>query len=119
MDVEFLANVLGTHDQDTMKEILTEFMRESGLSWTALKAKAAPTPSGADCDPVALADAAHGAKGEARSGGARLLGEMYADLEHAATRGALDDLPQRVAGIESEVGRVKGFIAQYLREAAE
>jgi HPt (histidine-containing phosphotransfer) domain-containing protein len=116
VDMKFLAHLLGTSDPVALKEILAELMRESEVSWFALKSAAANTDF--DRDASVLADAVHGAKGEAHNGGARVLGGLYAELEQAIKRGAFHDLPQRMAIIEAEVDRLKKYIAHYLFGAA-
>jgi len=108
IDLNALSEILGTPDAAVISEVLGEYLATAGES--QLKVKAA-IMSG---DAAAVAAAAHGAKGEALSAAARPLGQIYAEIEHAAKSAdtaAMTELASRAA---AELTRIEGFIENAL-----
>lgn len=103
-----IAELMGTDDKEEVGEIVAQLAKSAPESFAAVK-QAADTGDG-----EALVTSAHSAKGEANSCGAAKLGELYLALETDAKSGALGNLDQRLAAIDSEVKRVIKAAKDYL-----
>ncbi|MCB2106056.1 MAG: response regulator [Rhodobacteraceae bacterium] len=111
VNVDILAELLGTDDRDLIASILGEFVEAARLSWTQ-------TQEARDNGMAALASAAHGAKGEARNAGAAILGDLYAALESAAKSDDDREAGRIMKAIPEELERVEGFVGDYQQVSA-
>ncbi|MET1026640.1 MAG: ATP-binding protein [Dongiaceae bacterium] len=81
IDIQALAEILGTDEPETLNQVLTEFLETAGSSLSGVEAAVLKGAS----DHIEAA--AHSAKGEARCAAATGLAELYAELERLAKKG--------------------------------
>ena len=108
IDIEALAEILGTNEPEMLNEVLAQFVSAAVDSLSNVEAAVS---SG---DPDRIKAATHGAKGEARYAAATGLAGLYSDLESNAKsndRAASQELITRIA---VEVRRVEHFIRERL-----
>ncbi|WP_337997502.1 ATP-binding protein [Oleispirillum naphthae] len=103
IDMEALAEILGTNEPDMLNQMLSEFLTVAGTSLAEVET--AVLSGGAD----SIKSAAHGAKGEARYAAASGLAGLYAEVERQANddSGSLRDLLARAA---VEIHRIEEFV---------
>ena len=85
IDVSLIAQVIGTDEKSEIDATLAEFASAVSESYALVRAAFDGN------DPVSIADEAHGAKGEAETGGATALAAIYAGIEAAVKA---DDMAQ-------------------------
>ncbi len=112
IDLELLADLLGEADREMFKAVLQEFR---GVARGSFDEVAASVRS---ADMAALAAAAHGAKGEARTAGATRLGNLYAEIETQAKAGDIKAATASLAGAGAELERVEAFITKFAESAS-
>jgi len=112
LDIEILQYLLGSTDRELISDIIGEFMTAAQESWREVQA------SMQSRDPMEVSKAAHGAKGEARNVGARMLGNLYEELEKAARQKDLDNVDVILTAIPGELERVQTFVNEYARRSA-
>jgi len=104
IDMDLLAEMLGTDDRTELDEILTLFLPVARASLADME-KALSSGCA-----EAIAAAAHGAKGEAQSAAAIGLAGVYAEIERQTKGGNIDGLGAFGALAAAEVRRVEEFV---------
>jgi CheY-like chemotaxis protein/HPt (histidine-containing phosphotransfer) domain-containing protein len=105
ISLENFAEILGTDDPDTLREILAFFVETFTQSLAALHQALAAR------DRPSLRNAAHAAKGAARNACASLLAAGLEELEHKAlTREPFNRLAERVEAAEKAFASVRAMV---------
>ncbi len=112
IDLELLTDLMGETGRDVFSAVLQGFHGVARESYDEVAA------SVRNADTAALAAAAHGAKGEARTAGATRLGELYSEIEAQAKVGDVKAATATVADAGAELGRVEVFIKTYAAQAS-
>ncbi len=106
IDVSLIAQVIGTDEKSEIDATLAEFARAVSESYALVRAALDGN------DPVSIADEAHGAKGEAETGGATRLASIYARMETAAKSGDIDQVRTLGDEASSEIAGIHSFIGE-------
>jgi PAS domain S-box-containing protein len=113
IDLAILHELIGSTDHKIISDIIAEFLTAAQESWRDVQ----------DCvtrgDPREISKAAHGAKGEARNVGAGRLGNLYEELERAASKRRLEGMDLILRGIPNELQRVQLFATDLAARAAQ
>jgi len=104
VDLHALGEMIGCHDRAPLIEILREFGMAAKDSLRQLHSA---LEAGAR---EAIRDAAHAAKGEARSAGAKALAGLFAEIEDCADTGALAQITALANAAATEIDRVRDFV---------
>ncbi len=102
IDLDALAEIMGTDDHDTLWDLLEDFASVARVSLASLAQEIAAG------DAEKIRAAAHGAKGEARSAAAVQLADIYEQIEKQS--GDLEEVNNLFAHASDEVGHVEAFI---------
>ena len=112
IDFSLLCELVGTSNHSILSEVMSAMMEALDISWNEI------VSANDNGDLSNLRLAAHGAKGEALSGGAHVLGRIYEILEQRVKGNDVESLDQILEHANSELGRVKQFALSYIQEGA-